>query len=192
MKMYKKRVASTILIILVTLLSGYAELAIVDAQNLEELGVENPWRSHHTKPNGLWRTNVELVFEPGDKSTMTIYDEACTHSLGLSILVKDDTYENYMIAVMTLDDGYTFEDLIGFDFNPLKSMEVYPKDLLESRPPYTRLISLFAVDPDSTSYIGDSVNIDAGELYFTFIVQAEEGEKIIGHHGPLILACDHH
>jgi hypothetical protein len=138
----------------------------------KELGVENEWRLAHSGKGKQWATNAEVVFGPDDKCSMTIYKDASRGSFAYKVLVKDDTYDNYIIAIDTLDEGYTIEDLKAHT-----SPSISPK--------FANLKRYDVFDPGSTTFLGGSVNIDEGELYFTCIVQGEDEWKIIGFLGPL-------
>ena len=164
--MNAKKVTLILVVVILALLTGCA--------NQKELGVENPWRHKYTKEHGIWSTDAEIVFEPGDKCTMTIFEETVM-GFAYTILVKDDTYDNYMVAIGTLDEGYTIADL-----------NAYPNDRAYAQPDFLRLISFHVVDPGSTTFLGDSVQIEeGGDYYITCQVQGEDGWKIIGHQGPI-------
>ena len=138
-----------------------------------ELAAENDFRSKQfDKAN-----NAEIIFEPGDKCTLKVNQDAENGAVALKILVKDDTYENYMIAVSTMDEGYTLEDLKGY-----KPANVSP--------PYTDLIAYYVFDPGSAMILVDTtMNMDwGGELYFTCQVQGPDAWKNIDSLGPLWVA----
>ena len=137
-----------------------------------ELGVENDWRLGYTAKGENWGTNAEIVFEPGDKCSITIYKDASPGSFAYKIAVKDDTYENYMIAVDTLDEGYTIEDLRSHTIP-------YPG------PAFANIISFDVVDPGSTTFMGNVTIIEADEIFFTCMVQGPDEWKIIGVLDPL-------
>ncbi len=138
----------------------------------EALGVENEWRLAHSGKGKQWETNAEIVFEPGDKCSLTIYKDASRGSFAYKVLVKDDTYDNYMIAIDTLDEGYTIEDLKAHT-----SPSVAPS--------FAHLKRYDVFDPGSTTFLGGSINIDEGELYFTCMVQGGDEHKIIDVIGSL-------
>ncbi len=137
-----------------------------------ELGVENEWRLDHSGKGKQWQTNAEIIFEPSDKCSMTIYNDSSTGGLAYKVLVKDDTYDNYMIAIDTLDEGYSIEDLKAYE-NP------------NVGPSFANLVRYDVFDPGSTTFIGDAIIIDEGELYFTCMVQGGDQYKIIDVLGPL-------
>jgi len=140
----------------------------------KELGVENEWRLAYSGKGKQWATNAEIVFEPGDKCSLTIYKDSWTGALAYKVLVKDDTYDNYMIAIDTLDEGYTIEDLKSYE-NPSIS------------PSYANLVRYDVFDPGSATFIADVTIIDEGELYFTCMVQGGDEHKIIDVVGPLVV-----
>ena len=138
----------------------------------EALGVENEWRLSYSGEGKLWLTNAVIVFESGDKCSLTIYENASTETFAYKILVKDDTYDNYMVAVNTLHEGYTIEDLKSYT----KTMP---------GPSFADLVRFDVVDPGSTTFMGSAAGIDEGELYFTCMVQGSGEWKIIDVLGPL-------
>lgn len=137
-----------------------------------ELGVENDWRLGYTAKGKKWETNAEVVFEPGDKCSMTIYKDASPGGFAYKIAVKDDTYDNYIVAVDTLDEGYTIEDLKAHT-------------IPYSGPSFANLISFDVVDPGSTTFTGNLTRIEEDEIFFTCMVQGPDEWKIIGVVGPL-------
>jgi len=149
-------------------------ILLAGCSNQKELGEENQWRLDHTGKGKQWATNAEIVFEPDDKCSMTIYKDASKGSFAYKILVKDDTYDNYMVAVQTLDEGYTIEDL-----------KKYPNNQAFRAPDYVNLLRFDAVDPGSTTFMGGGISIEEGELYFTCMIQGPDAWRIIGHLGPL-------
>jgi hypothetical protein len=134
--------------------------------------VENEWRLLHSKKGAQWATNAELVFEPGDKCSMTIYKDASSDSFAYKVAVKDDTYDNYMVALDTLDEGYTIEDLRAHT-NPSYA------------PSFANLVGFYAFDPGSTTFMGTGISIEEGDVYFTCMVQGEDAWKVIDVLGPL-------
>lgn len=138
----------------------------------KELGVENEWRHQRSRKGAMWATNAELVFETGDKCSLTIYQDATSNGFAYKILVKDDTYDNYMVSIDTLDEGYTIEDIRAYE-DP------------NTHPSFTNLIRYDVFDPGSTTFSGSTINIEEGEYYFTCMVQGGDEHKIIGVVGPL-------
>jgi len=135
-----------------------------------ELAAENDFRVKRFDIGN----NAEIIFEPGDKCTLKVNQDAKHGAVALKILVKDDTYENYMIAVSTMDEGYTLEDLQDY-----QSAQVSPS--------YTDLIAYYVFDPGSATLIADLLSIDEGELYFTCQVQGPDAWKNIDSLGPLVI-----
>jgi len=134
----------------------------------KELGTENDFR---IKEFGNW-SNAEITFEPGDKCTLKVIRDASVDPVQIKILVKDDTYDNYLIAAFTLKEGYTIEDL--------------PDST--SRSPYgTNMVAHYVFDPGSATFIR-VWGVDAGELYFTCQVQGPDAMKNIERGlGPLVV-----
>ena len=157
-----KRIALMLVLGLLVLTTACNEAA--------ELAAENQFRVSRFSSAVL----AEITFEPGDKCTLKINNDAQHNEVALKILVKDDTYENYMIAVSTMDEGYTLEDLKSY-----QSAQVAP--------PYTDLIAYYVFDPGSAMILLDNtMNMDwGGELYFTCQVQGPDAWKNIDSLGPL-------
>ena len=136
----------------------------------KELGTENDFRNEEF---GNW-ANAEIIFEPGDKCTLKVIKDASDDLVQIKILVKDDTYDNYLIVVYTLKEGYTIEDIKELD--------------TVSNPPYgTIMVSHYVFDPGSATFIR-FWGVDAGELYFTCQVQGPDAWKNIERGlGPLVV-----
>jgi len=127
----------------------------------KELGTENDFR---IKEFSNW-SNAEITFEPGDKCTLKVIKDASDDLVQIKILVKDDTYDNYLIVVYTLKEGYTIEDIQELD--------------TASRSPYgTNMVAHYVFDPGSATFIR-FWGVDAGELYFTCQVQGPDAWKNI-------------
>jgi len=136
------------------------------------LGVENKWRNTYTRLGGMWGTNFVITFEPGDKCTLTVYSNPRANSFAYTILVKDDTYDNYLVAIDSLDEGYTIDDLKAY-----KPAHIPPR--------FANLISYHAVDPDSTTFLGEVHNIEPGDYYITCQVQGPDSHKNLEVLGPV-------
>ncbi|MFN2302329.1 MAG: hypothetical protein ACK2TV_01225 [Anaerolineales bacterium] len=159
--MYGKRIALVLVLGLLVLMTACNEAT--------ELAAENDFRVKQFDIGN----HAEIIFEPDDKCTLKVNQDA-ENGVALKILVKDDTYENYMIAVSTMDEGYTLEDLKSYE-----SAQVAP--------PYTDLIAYYVFDPGSATIIADMLSIDEGELYFTCQVQGPDSWKNIDSLGPLVI-----
>lgn len=138
----------------------------------KELGIEDEWRLSRTGEGQNWGTNVQFAFEPGDKCSMLVYNPPDSNTFAYKILVKDDTYENYGIFMVTLDEGRTIEDL-----------EILKENM--APPSYVNMISFDVVDPGSATFSFGSLSIDTGDLYFLCSVQGGDVNKFIEILGPL-------
>jgi hypothetical protein len=156
-----KRIALVLVLGLLVLISACNEATELAAEN-------NYIKSFDNAIHG------EITFEPGDKCTLKVNQGALIDEGTLKILVKDDTYENYMIAVSTMDEGYTLEDLQNYE-----SATVPPL--------YTQLNAFYVLPPGSATIIADFTTIDEGELYFTCQVQGSNIKKNIDSLGPLVI-----
>ena len=126
----------------------------------KELGTENDFRNQNF---GNW-ANAEITFEPGDKCTLKVIKDASDDLVQIKILVKDDTYDNYLLVVYTLKEGYTIEDI--------------KTDAVSHSPYGTIMVSHYVFDPGSATFIR-FFGVDAGELYFTCQVQGPDAWKNI-------------
>lgn len=134
----------------------------------KELGTENDFRINNFSN---W-ANAEITFEPGDKCTLKVIKDASNDLVQINILVKDDSYENYLLVVFTLDEGYTLGDL---------------QDTASQSPPGTNMISHYVFDPGSATVIR-FWGVDAGELYFRCQIQGPDALKNIDRGlGPLVV-----
>gem|GEM_PF-2966892 len=148
-------------------------LVLVAACSPEEvLGVESEWMAR-SFPNRI--IGNQIVFEPEDKCSLNITDTSSgptTDGFGYKIVVKDDTYENYIIVISTLHEGYTIEDLKAH-----QSARV--------QPPYTDLWRFVVVGPDSVTFLADLIAPPVGELYITCMIQGPDEWRILDVLGPI-------
>jgi hypothetical protein len=147
-------------------------LLVTACTSAEGLGVESEWlATRFTK----MVVPVEIVFEPGDKCSFEGNENAVSiiqGGFGYKIYVKDDSYENYMVAISTItEEGYTIEDLKAHTD-------------AATQPAYTDLWHFTVVGPNSVSLISDLIDPPKGELYFTCMVQGPDAWKIIDTLGP--------
>jgi hypothetical protein len=149
-------------------------LLLVAACSPEEaLGVESEWMAARFSNRVVGN---EIVFEPGDKCSLNITDISGGPAEGdfaYKIIVQDDTYENYMIVISTLHEGYTIEDLKAH-----QSPQV--------QPPYTDLWHFVVVGPDSVTLLADLIAPPVGELYITCMIQGPDEWKILDTLGPIV------
>ena len=137
-----------------------------------ELGVESKWMASRFTSTFV---PVYIVFEPGDKCTLEGHKYSVAlyqGAFGYKIYVKDDQYENYMVAISTItEEGKTIEDL-----------KAHTQAAMQ--PSYTDLWHFTVVGPNSVSLISDLIDPPKGELYFTCMVQGPDEWKIIDTLGP--------
>ena len=159
MKRYTLMVLS-LFIIMSMVLAACQQPTVAPTEEPKELGSENDFRNENFG-NGA---NAEITFEPGDKCTFKGIKDAFGYGT-LKILVKDDTYDNYVLVVSTLDEGYTIED-------------IQELDTASHSPPGVTMVSHYVFDPGSATIIR-FFGVDADELYFTCQVQGPDAWKNI-------------
>jgi hypothetical protein len=147
-------------------------LLVTACTSAEGLGVESEWLSTRFTKIVV---PVEIVFEPGDKCSYEGNESSLSliqGVFGYKIYVKDDKYENYMVAISTIiEEGYTIEDLKAHTD-------------AATQPPYTDLWHFIVVSPNSVTLINDLIDPPVGELYFTCMVQGPDEWKILDTLGP--------
>jgi hypothetical protein len=135
----------------------------------------NAWRS------GYIPANVIITFDPGDKCSMKVIHpitgsdwNTSWNQLTYNIVVNDQTYQNYVMWIETLDPGKTLADL-----------EAIPPTSTNTPPYYVHLLQADIVNPGSRTFHYGPVDNTEGPLYFTCMVQGPGGLRIISQLGPL-------
>ena len=138
----------------------------------------NAWRWGYT---GGIPTNVIITFDPSDKCSMEVvnpinvsYFSKSWNQVSYEIVVNDQTYENYVVWVYSVDPGTTQAQIDAVD----------PNDT-SSPPSWVNLIQGTIVYPMSRTFHTGAVDITEGPLYFTCMVQGPDALKIIGGLGPV-------
>lgn len=139
---------------------------------------QNAWRLGYT---GGIPTNVIITFDPGDKCSMKVitpisvsYFSPLWNVLSYDIVVNDQTYQNYVVWILTVDPGKTLADL-----------EAVPPTSTGNPPSWVKLIIGDIVYPMTRTFHYGSVDITEGPLYFTCMVQGPGGLRTIGQLGSL-------
>jgi len=138
----------------------------------------NAWRWGYT---GGIPTNVIITFDPSDKCSMEVvnpinvsYFSKSWNQVSYEIVVNDQTYENYVVWVYSVDPGTTQAQIDAVD----------PNDT-SSPPSWANLIQGTIVYPMSRTFHTGAVDITEGPLYFTCMVQGPDALRIIGDLEPL-------
>ena len=119
--------------------------------------------------------NAVITFQPGDKCTMQVNSPLKDgQGLIVEVVVKDNTYQDYLVWLATVDPGTTLEDLQSYTdaINP---------------PGWMNLFGGISATPMSRMVYVDTETISAaqGPIYFTCQVDGPGARKFIGHVGPL-------
>ena len=119
--------------------------------------------------------NAVITFQPGDKCTMQVNSPLKDgQGIIVEVVVKDNTYQDYLVWVETLDPGKTLEDLQSYTdaINPPGWMNLFGGI---SATPMSRMVYL---DPET-------ISAAQGPIYFTCQADGPGARKSIGHVGPL-------
>jgi hypothetical protein len=137
------------------------------------------WRWGYT---GGIPLNVIITIEPGDKCSMEViypvagsYFNPLWNQLSYDIVVNDQSYENYVIFVYSVDPGTT-----------QAQMDAPGPDPSLGRPPsWVNIITGDVIYPMTRTFHTSAIDISEGPLYFTCLAQGPGKLKIIGDLGPL-------
>jgi hypothetical protein len=147
----------------------------VAAQALPEV---NGWRWSYT---GGIPTNVIITFDKSDQCSMEVinpvrasYFNQAWNQVSYEIVVNDQTYQNYVVWIGSVDPGTTQAQIDAVD-----------KYATSSPPSWLNLIQGTIVYPMSRTFHTGAIDITEGPLYFTCMVQGPDNLKIIGNLEPL-------
>ncbi len=163
-------VRSLILFLLLLFLAGCASPKTL---GLAEM---NAWRIDYNDS----LANARITFSPGDKCSLDILQpkEAGMGSgypdYAYEIVVNDQTYQNYMVGIVTLDEGKTLKDLEAFDKTAIGTV----------RPPsFSNLQTLDIVPPMSRTF--HAMKMPDSPIYFGCFVQGPDDQRVIDEFGPV-------
>lgn len=118
--------------------------------------------------------NIRVTFDSGDKCNVEMVKPARDLTyLRYEIVVNDQTYENYLVAGLTLFEGKTLKDLEDYD-----EMAKGPVNA----PPFSDIQLLDIVAPMSRTLI--AIRIPKSPIYFVCIVEGPVEQQIIDEFGP--------
>ena len=119
---------------------------------------------------------VVVTFDPGGKCSMDVKNPITESSWGYEIVVNDDTYQNYAVTALTLDQGKTLKDLQ--DWNKANATTGNP-------PPFVSLKTIDVVSPlTSTVHM---IELTGDPIYFVCVVQGPVDQTVIDEFGPVKL-----
>jgi hypothetical protein len=125
----------------------------------------NQWRWGYTKD----LANVIITFDPGDKCSLELIKPTEDNGLAFDLVVNDQTYENYAVAIVSLEEGKGINDL-----------EAYHKEggaSYQNPPPWSNLEEIEIVQPMSRTF--HAVHVLTSPLYFVCLVQGPENQRVI-------------
>jgi len=127
--------------------------------------VLNQWRWDFTSD----RSNVIITFDPGDKCSLEFIKPTDVRNLGFDIVVNDETYQNYLVAILSLDEGKGIEDLKAYN------MQHDRKNIMP--PPWSTIEGIEIVQPMSRTL--HFVQAVSSPVYFVCLVQGPDAQRII-------------
>jgi len=116
-------------------------------------------------------TAFRIVFDPGDKCTLSgsVFLGEGSHYYG--IRVKDQAHEDYVVIFQTFDEGKTLADL-----------QAYPKTSMEA-PSWAHVLHEDYVTPGSTSF--HTIDLSVRKVYVSCAVSMPGGAMRIADLGPI-------
>ncbi len=130
-----------------------------------EAQVINEWRWGYTKDYA----NVVITFDPGDKCSLEFIKPTDGNELAFEIVVNDQTYQNYMVVLLSLDQGKGFKDLEAYNAQGGQNNG--------NPPPFSKVNGLEIVPPMSRTFHG--VLAQTSPLYFVCLVQGPGSQRVI-------------
>lgn len=164
----------TIFIISLTLVA----LAVAGCASPKTLALAemNAWRIDYNDS----LANARITFSPGNKCSLDILQPSAGRlsnafpSYAYEIVVNDQTYQNYYVGVVTLDEGKSLTDLEEFDKTAIGSV----------RPPsFSDLQAVEIVPPMSRTFHG--VKMPDSPIYFVCVIQGPDDQRVIEEFGPV-------
>jgi hypothetical protein len=126
--------------------------------------------------------NVIITIEPGDKCSMEIiypvaesYFNPLWNQLSYDIVVNDQSYENYVIFVYSVDPGTTQAQMDAPG----------PDPSLGEPPSWMNIITGDVIYPMTRTFHTSAIDISEGPLYFSCFAQGPGKLKAIGDLGPM-------
>jgi hypothetical protein len=139
----------------------------------------NAWRWGYT---GGIPMNVVITFDPGDKCSMEVinplagsYFNPLWNQLSYDIVVNDQTYQNYVVFVYSVDPGTTQAQMDAEN----------PDPSLGEPPSWMNIIAGDIIYPKTRTFHTSAIDITQGPLYFTCLAQGPDKLRVIGDLGPL-------
>ena len=139
----------------------------------------NAWRLGYT---GGIPLNVIITFDPGDKCSMEVitpvgasYFNRAWNQLSYDIVVNDQSYQNYVVFVYSVDPGTT---QVQMDAPP-------PDPSLGGPPSWMNIITGDVIYPMTRTFHTSAIDITESPIYFTCLAQGPDKLKVIGDLGPL-------
>jgi hypothetical protein len=121
--------------------------------------------------------NIMITFELGDICKIESKTPIVSPQWGYEVVVNDNTYINYIVGAVRLNQGKTLADLEEYQ-------KIYPNNV--DPPPFVKQIVLYDIySPMSRTFHGIVVSGDP--LYIVCFVEGPGDEKLIEQFGPIEL-----
>lgn len=141
-----------------------------------ELADMNAWRVTYNDQHA----NARITFSPEDKCSLDIL-----HPIGggpsttyptyvYEVVVNDQTYQNYAVATVLLDEGKTLQDMENFDKTAVGKV---------SPPSFSALQTMDIVPPMSRTW--HAMLMPDTPIYFVCIIQGPDDQRAIEEFGPV-------
>ncbi len=139
----------------------------------------NAWRFGYT---GGIPLNVIITFEPGDKCSMEVitpvrasYFNQAWNQLSYDIVVNDQSYQNYVVFVYSVDPGTTQAQMD----------QPGPDPALGEPPSWMNIIAGDIIYPMTRTFHTSAIDNTEAPIYFTCLAEGPDRLKVIGSLGPL-------
>jgi hypothetical protein len=116
---------------------------------------------------------VIITFDPGDKCSMEFIKPIDGNGLSYEIVVNDQTYQNYIVAIVDLEEGKTLQDLQDY--------HQQGGEANTSVAPFSNLELMEIVEPMSRTFHG--VRLEKSPVYFVCLVQGPGEQKVLDEFG---------
>lgn len=116
--------------------------------------------------------NITITFDPGDKCSLSGDTWIIAGGLSYEIMVNDQAHQNYMVGIVTLDEGKTLKDL-----QAIPNTETY------GAPEFAHIVAEDIVNPGS--YSMHTLRVSDGPLFVTCLVVHTDIPKKIADLGPI-------
>ncbi len=118
--------------------------------------------------------NLRITFDPGKKCSMDILTPVTDSTLFYEVVVNDQTFQNYIVVALTLEEGKTLKDIETYDKTAIGVVPPPPGSqirLLEIVPPMSRTLH--------------SMPMPYNPIYLVCLIEGPDQQQPIEQFGPV-------